>query len=129
MPFKGVNCTMVKLLYGCVLTSLAVSRASTLIPLLLLCGRKGWITPSSKSRFHLHPITPSSGGGSQGAAQPDSTGFLYILLLPCSYPPPPYSTPPHPLPSACFPGHCWSSMTQELKNFFSFLFLPTLYLN
>lgn len=104
MPFKGVKCIMVKLLYGCVLTSLAVSSASALIPLLLLCGRKGWITPSSKSCFHLLPITPSSGGGSQGAAPADSTGFLYILLLPCSFPPPPYPTPPHPIPSACFSG-------------------------
>lgn len=85
---------MGKLLYGCVLTSLAVSRASALIPLLLLlCSRKGWITPSSKSLFHLHPITPFSRGGSQGAAQADSIGFLYILFLPCFSPPPPY--PPH----------------------------------
>lgn len=68
---------------ACILTSLAVSGASALIPLLLLWGSEGRITPSSKSLFHLYPITPSSGGGE--AAQADRTGFLYIILLPPSF--------------------------------------------
>lgn len=72
---------MGKLLYGCVLTSLAVSRASALILLLpLLCGRKGWITPSSKSLFHLHPITPSSGEGAK--EQHKQTAHLFIHPIP-----------------------------------------------
>lgn len=50
-----------------ILTSLAVSGASALIPLLLLRGSEGWITPSSKSLFHLYPITPSSGGRARGS--------------------------------------------------------------
>lgn len=68
---------------ACILTSLAMSGASALIPLLLLWGCEGRITPSSKSLFHLYPITPSSGGGE--AAQADRTGFLYIILLPPSF--------------------------------------------
>lgn len=80
-----VKCIMWKVLCACILTSLAVSGASALIPLLLLRGSEGRITPSSKSLFHLYPITPSSGGGRGGrAAQADRTGFLYIPLLPCS---------------------------------------------
>lgn len=63
-----------------ILTSLAVSGASALIPLLLLGGSEGRITPS-KSLFHLYPITPSSGEGQRGMAQADRAGFLYIHLL------------------------------------------------
>lgn len=94
---EGAKCIMGKLLYGCVLTSLAVSRASTLIPLLLLCGRKGWIAPSSKSLFHLPPITPSSGGGGEAKERHKQTvsafytSFsslvpLLLLLIPLSPP-------------------------------------------
>lgn len=94
---------MGKLLYGCVLTSLAVSRASSLIPLLLLllCGRKGWITPSSKSLFHLHPITPSSGGGSQGAAQADKQVSAFYTFFSSHVPLLLLLIPP---PAACFSG-------------------------
>lgn len=101
MRFKGVKCIMGKLLYGCVLTSLAVSRASALIPLLLLCSRKGWITPSSKSRFHLYP-SPSHHPLGEGAKERHKqtvpafyTSFSSLVSLLLLFIPP---------PAACFSG-------------------------
>ena len=71
-----------------ILTSLAVSGASALIPLLLLRGSEGWIIPSSKSLFHLYPITPSSGGRARGSGT-RRQDWLFIhpsppLFLSCS---------------------------------------------
>lgn len=76
---------------------LPVSGASALIPLLLLRGSKGRITPSSKSLFHLHPITPSSGVGGGKREQHKQTGvavhasisslapFVLLILLSSTY--------------------------------------------
>lgn len=97
----------------CILTSLTVSGASALIPFLLLPESEGRITPSSKSPFHLYPITLSSGGGV--AVQADRTGFLYIHFTSCS------SLPSH-LPFCCiFLGHCCSHLT--LRNVLCLRFL------
>lgn len=111
---------------ACILTSLAVSGASALIPLLLLQGSEGRITPSSKSLFHLYPITPSSGGGRGGAAEADRTGFLYIHLLPCFSPPFSFPFPLH------VSGALLALLTPEnfLKFYFSFLSPPlSIYIN
>lgn len=67
----------------------------------ILWGRKPRSGTSRQYRLFIHPFPPLF---------LSSSSFLAL--------------PPH-----VFPGHCCSSMTQELGNFFSFLFLLTLYLN
>lgn len=95
----------------CILTSLAVSGASALIPLLLR-GSEGRITPSSKSLFHLFPITPSSGRGRGGAAEAD---WLFI------HPSPPCSSFPSHSPSLLlFSGVILALF--DLKTFLKFHF-------
>lgn len=106
-----------------ILTSLAVSGASALIPLLLLQGSQGWITPSSKSLFHLYPITPSSGGRARGSGT-RRQDWLFI-----------HPSPPLFLSSSSsfpFPLHVSGALLAlfDLKPFFYFTLvfcvLPTL---